>query len=309
LCLLEDGGTERLVGFEVKAVSDHEKGIVQATRYRIGVHEAYLCVADLGTAPQPWLLDSARQNGVGLALASQQGIDIRVEPATLRPDPAILLDTRRYLLGESNVRALGLNKPLHYVAVLAALRLSNDPVRVLTDDWGLKGSAIRHAYRGAETLGLIRGSQVTPKGEAYADTLSALDFDLKRDRYLTARRLVDQVPGYAALLRAVLLDNPAVQFIVQVLDACGTGPVTADKLAARAHVMEGGMARAVFGGSPGPGESWRIRPSTRFNLKAALYDVGLLSSPLAHGAGSSDEHGGYSASADIWCMERGAPIP
>src|SRR5678815_1693614 len=41
VCVYEADGAERLAGFEVKADADHEKGVVQANRYRTGVHEAY----------------------------------------------------------------------------------------------------------------------------------------------------------------------------------------------------------------------------------------------------------------------------
>jgi hypothetical protein len=40
LCLVEGDGAERLAGFEVNSTSDHEKGLIQANRYREGVHEA-----------------------------------------------------------------------------------------------------------------------------------------------------------------------------------------------------------------------------------------------------------------------------
>lgn len=55
VCVLDAGGTERLAGFEVKSTTDHEKGLIQAHRYREGVHEAYLCIAALELqVPETW---------------------------------------------------------------------------------------------------------------------------------------------------------------------------------------------------------------------------------------------------------------
>jgi hypothetical protein len=300
LCILQSDDAERLVGFEVKADTDLEKGVVQASRYRIGVHEAYLCIPSAPSGAPQWLTEAARQNGVGLACASRQGVEIPVAPPQIRPDPKTLLATRRYLLGEGNVRALGLNKPLHYVAVLMAFVGVEDPTSELINIWGLRESAVRHAYRGAETLGLISDGYATPKGRAYADIFRTLGFSLSQDRHLTRQRLANSNPGYAAVLRAILLDNATVIFIIRALAACGGGPVPADRLAARATIIEEGMARAVFGPRPEHNDIWHIRPTTRFNLKAALYDVGLLASPLGRGAGAVDKPGGYHPSADIW---------
>lgn len=299
VCLLYNGDVERVVGFEVKARTDLEKGIVQASRYLVGVHESYLCVPETDPPSTAWLADAARTNRIGLVLASEAGVDIRVPPPVARPDPRILLTTRRYLSGEGTVRALGLNKPLHYAAVLIACIESEDPAHLIRTVWGLNSSAVRHAFRGAETLGLVSNGHATPKGKAYAGAFRAMGFSLRHDRALTKVRLADHNPGYAALLRAILLDNPAVQLIVRTLDAVGGGPISADRLAGRAYPLDEGMARAVFGDRPSPDMSWEIRPSTRFNLKAALYDTGILSTPLSAGA-ASGVRGRYAAARDMW---------
>ena len=60
------------------------------------------------------------------------------------------------------------------------------------------------------------------------------------------------------------------------------------------------MALAVFGPAPLGSEAWQIRSATRFQLKAALYDVGLIDTPLARGASGSRGSGGYEPKADIW---------
>src|SRR5262245_21618185 len=222
VCMLGDDTAEWIIAFEVKAGRDHEKGLVQASRYGDGAHEAYLCVPALdGTAPL-WLSEGARRNGVGLIRASADRIDVEVAAARPRPDPLALEATRRYLEGESAIRALVLNSPLHYAAALVAVIQSDRPWETLRDDWGLGESAVQLAARGAATLGLIREGRATLKGKAYADTLLALGFDLRSARPLTRKRLVEHTPGFAALLRAVLLDHPPVQLILRALRAAGS---------------------------------------------------------------------------------------
>jgi hypothetical protein len=299
VCLLGDEPARWVAAFEVKAERDHEKGLVQASRYGDGAHEAYLCVPALDGAMPLWLSEGARRNGVGLIRASPERIDVEVVAARPRPDPLALAATRRYLEGESGVRALILNSPLHYAAALVAVVQSDRPWEALRDEWGLGESAVRLAARGAETLGLIRDERATLKGKAYADTLLALGFELRSVRPLTRKRLVEQAPGFAALLRAVLLDHPPVQLIMRALRAAGS-EVTADRLAGGAHALDHGMAQAVFGPRPAPGEAWVLRPTTRFQLKAALYDTGLLDSPLGKGASGPQAPGGYNPRQDVW---------
>jgi hypothetical protein len=65
VCTVDHAGSEYLAGFEVKGASGFERGVIQAGRYRDGVHEAYLCVARNGSLPE-WIRHAARQNGVGL---------------------------------------------------------------------------------------------------------------------------------------------------------------------------------------------------------------------------------------------------
>src|SRR2546423_6734274 len=105
VCMVEDHSTEAIAGFEVKADADHEKGLVQASRYRDGVHEAYLCVPGTAEQPQEWLSRVARDLGIGLITVWEHGLDVRTEPARPRPDPAEVLATRRNLLGEMTLPA------------------------------------------------------------------------------------------------------------------------------------------------------------------------------------------------------------
>jgi hypothetical protein len=51
VCTVDHAGSEYLAGFEVKGASGFERGVVQASRYRDGVHEAYLCVPRNGPLP------------------------------------------------------------------------------------------------------------------------------------------------------------------------------------------------------------------------------------------------------------------
>jgi hypothetical protein len=175
-----------------------------------------------------------------------------------------------------------------------------EPWDALRDEWGLGESAIYLAVRGAESLGLIAGGAVTVKGKAYADVLRLMGFTLGGCRHLTRSRLVRTAPNLAAALRSLLLQHPAVDLIVQTLLKWQGKPVAVQELAQRALALDEGLARAVLGAPPADGMPWSIRPATRFQLKAALYDVGLLDSPLARGASSRQRPGGYDPAEDIW---------
>src|SRR5262249_4414382 len=123
---------------------------------------------------------------------------------------------------------------------------------------------------------------------------------LGSSRALTRSRLADTNPAFAAVLRVILLEHPAVDLIVQALTVLAGGAASIEKVAQRAHLLDEGMALAVFGPPPLGNESWQIRPATRFQLKAALYDVGLIDTPLARGASGSQGFGGYDPKTDIW---------
>jgi hypothetical protein len=295
-----------LAGFEVKASSDHPSGIIQAARYREGVHEAYLCIprrhGEHGEreAIPDWLRRGAALNGIGLVRAAPDTLVIDVAPEPPRPDPRLLIATRSALLGEVAVRAFGLNKPLHYAAVLVAYAFHDDPLLALQQDWALGDSAIRLAIRGAENLGLITGGAVTLRGKAYADVLRLMGFTLSGCRRLTRTRLASSAPHFAAALRTILLQHPAVDLIIQALLRFGTETPNICALAQRALAIDEPLASAVFGAPPRPGDVWTIRPTTRFQLKAALYDVGLVNTPLARGASGPQLPGGYDPTVDQW---------
>lgn len=301
VCAVDRGYAEWLIAFEVKADADHEKGIVQASRYRLGAHAAYLCVPGHAADVAPWLRDVARSTGVGIVSARPETAEVCVEAAAPLPEPSALVETRRYLLGEASVRAFGLNKPLHYAAALMAYVSSPDPTASMVAGWGLRGSAVAHAIRGAETLGLLqRGGGATLRGQAFADVLKAVGLDLTRDRALTRRRLVQANSAYAAVLRAMLLDHPVIDFVVRALANRLGGQATASQLASAATAEDPALARAVFGEPDEFGRWISVRPATRFNLKAMLYDSGVLDSPLARGAGNAELRGGYDAEKDLW---------
>jgi hypothetical protein len=302
VCMVEDHGTEAIAGFEVKAETDHEKGLVQASRYRDGVHEAYLCVPGTTEQSQEWLSPIARDLGIGLITVWERGLDIRIEPARLRPHPAEVLATRRNLLGEMTLPAFNLNQPLHYIAVLVAFATQAQPREVLEREWGMNASLYQYAVRGARALGLVQGETPTLRGRTFADILCAVGFDLRTDRQLTdrARRTARDAPHLAAVLRRILLDHPAVDLIVQSLLRLG-GPVTIEQLAKQAHMIDAGMARAVFRPPPVvPDGRWDIPTHTTFQLKAMMYDAGLIDSPLAPGAGRGRKGCGYNPGNDLW---------
>src|SRR4051794_18509135 len=151
VCTVDHAGSEYLAGFEVKGATGFERGVIQASRYRDGVHEAYLCVPRNGPLPD-WLVTTARQIGVGLLQADPRALALNVAPEPPRPEPSLYLATRRYLLGEETTRSLGLNRPLHYVAALVAASSGDSPLEVLVQRWGLGESAARMALHGAQTL-------------------------------------------------------------------------------------------------------------------------------------------------------------
>lgn len=295
VCVQERGGAERVLAFEVKAERDHEKGIVQAQRYRPGAHESYLCVPG---RPASWLYQTALQVGVGLIAASAASVELVAEPAPPLPDTTELEVTRRRLVGERDFRAFGLNKPLHYAAALIA-HVQGKPDQLLVNVWGISSASASLAVRGAETFGLLDRGIPTPRGFALAEIISHLGFRLDRDRSLTRRRLIDAAPAYAAVLRLIQLDLFAVRMVVRALEAAG-GQVNMSELAAKAHILDPGLAGAVFG-EPPAGKGWLPRPTTAFQLKAQLYDTGVLDSPLAKGA-DSISRGEYDPSKDIWTL-------
>ena len=166
----------------------------------------------------------------------------------------------------------------------------------------MNASLYRYAVRGARALGLVQGETPTLRGRTYADILRTVGFDLRADRRLTGhhRRTARDAPHLAAVLRRVLLDYPAVDLIVQSLLHLD-GPVTVEQLAKQAHMIDAGMARAVFRPLPAvPDRRWDIPTHTTFQLKAMMYDAGLIDSRLATGAGRSRQGGGYNSGNDLW---------
>jgi hypothetical protein len=232
----------------------------------------------------------------------ERDLDLQIEPARLRPHPAEVLATRRNLLGEMTLPAFNLNQPLHYIAVLVAFATHAQPREVLEREWGMNASLYQYAVRGARALGLVQGETPTLRGRTYADILRTVGFDLRTDRRLTGhhRRTTRDAPNLAAVLRRILLDHPAVDLIFQSLRRVG-GPVTIEQLAKQAHMIDAGMARAVFRPLPVvPEGGWDIPTHTTFQLKAMMYDTGLIDSPLASGAGRGRKGGRYNPGNDLW---------
>jgi hypothetical protein len=156
------------------------------------------------------------------------------------------------------------------------------------------------ALRGAQTLSLLHEGEPTARGLAWADVLRVVGFNLDK-RFLTGvqHRLVRDDPGLAAVLRAILLAQDIVQLVVETLQGSPAG-MNANDLAWAAHRLDESMARALFGPPPEPAsEPWNLKPWSRFKLKANLYDVGILDSPLGPGA-SGSRSGRYDPRADWW---------
>src|SRR5262249_29636997 len=109
--------------------------------------------------------------------------------------------------------------------------------------------------------------------------------------------------------RTILLAQDVVQLVVQALQIAPAG-LTADELAWSTHRADEALSRALFGPPPEPAsEPWDLKPWSRFQLKAALYDVGVLDSPLGPGA-SGGRHGKYDPRTDWWRLGRSmTPIP
>lgn len=78
----------------------------------------------------------------------------------------------------------------------------------------------------------------------------------------------------------MMMNSPAVELILQALIAAYGGPLTAVHLARLATRLDDVLGRAVFGDPPDGVDTWQVRPTTRFQIKASLYDAGLLDSPL-----------------------------
>ncbi|HXI19128.1 MAG TPA: hypothetical protein VNM48_22410 [Chloroflexota bacterium] len=102
------------------------------------------------------------------------------------------------------------------------------------------------------------------------------------------------------MLRTVLLQHPAVALIVQVLSRDPNRVLRIEELAQKALGADEGLARAIFDAPPQDGGAWHVKPTTRFQLKAALYDVGLIDTRLASGAGGGTNAPTYDASQDLW---------
>jgi hypothetical protein len=131
---------------------------------------------------------------------------------------------------------------------------------------------------------------------------------------LTKTRLVASTPSLAAELRTILLQHPAVDLIVQALLRHSGERLDMCALATQALAIDEGLATAVFGPPPRAAEGWVIRATTRFQLKAALYDVGLIDTPLSRGASGPQGPDGYSPSTDFWqlgstCRSSGTTVP
>lgn len=300
LCIVHEADSDIVAAFEAKGETDHEKGIIQAKHYRRGAHESYLCIP---TDPSYVLRQDASDVGVGILTVTAERLVIAVPAPDPRPHPQAVTAARGYLtgiIGERQLGSLGLNKPLHYAAAAVATALHPDPVAALRSRWLETPSTAKQCFRGATTLGLLSTQgALTSRGVAVAQMLITSGFELDAACRHTQRgvRLVDVRPDWAAALRLVLLEQPIVVLVVRALSELAAAPIAALELMQTTQRLDMGLSLAAIGAPTPAGDAWEMRPSTRFQLKAALLDVGILDGRL--GRGASDGRG-YDPSADIW---------
>jgi hypothetical protein len=104
VCAQDRGGVgvQRVPAFAVKGLRDHEKGVVQAERYRHGADESYVCVPG---DPSSWLRRSAERLGVGVVAAKAEEVRVVVSAPAPQPEVGAREALRRRLLGERDFRA------------------------------------------------------------------------------------------------------------------------------------------------------------------------------------------------------------
>lgn len=300
--------SRRMIAIEVKSSSrSYQRGLTQALEYRQGVHDSYLCVPGPEQKLPEGARFAARENGCGVLCVEERTLSVAVEPPSVTPDPEHLLSTQRYLSERYIERAFGLNHPLNYVAALMAVREEGqDPVGFMLSEWGLESEgSIRHAIRGAETLGLVAPTGLTHMGRAYAKCFEELGFGFDSHKTYSRRgRLVGVAPGISALLRSIYLQLEGVQLTVEVLTQEPDETVDLTRLALDATEEDEGTALALFGEAE-PDELWRPIPTTVHQFKQALWHVGILKTKASKGAKNLNKYYPevYRPGIDIWELD------
>jgi hypothetical protein len=296
----------RVIALEVKgSTSKYEKGLTQATEYRRGAHESYLCVPGQEDAVPSGVRYSAREAGSGILCVTADCLKKAVTPRAVSPEPALLSSTQRYL-GERRLhRAFGLNYPLNYVAALISATDSSSPREHMFQHWGLKESSVDHAFNGAETLGLIAEDEPTALGQSYTGVFRQLGFTLSEHKtYSYKGRLVENAPGIASVLQTVYLRLNSTSLIVEVLSRASNTTLDLSSLAIEAMRIDEGTALALFG-EPDPEEPWRPTPTTVYQFKQNLWHIGVLRTSSADGTKSLEKSYPemYRPSQDTWGLD------
>jgi len=306
LFVLRESQQDRLVAVEVKRDSrQYEKGITQAAEYRRGVHDAYLCIPDHTGKVSSGLRFSAETMGGGILCVDPERVEIAVRPATVTPDPVALRTTERYLNERRVEKAFGLNYPLNYVAALMATVQSASPDTYMEEQWELSAGSIRHAFTGAETLGLISEDGPTHMGHAYAEAFSEMGFTFEtHGTYSRKGRLAKYAPGIASLLRTIYQQLDATCLIIETLKLLPDAGADLTTLALQAAERDEGTALALFG-EPDPQTPWRPTPTTVHTFKQALWHVGILRTKMAKGASNLNKNFPeiYRPSWDEWGLD------
>jgi hypothetical protein len=311
LCSLDRTGGALVTGFEVKASSrDWLQGLVQARRYRAGVHHSFLALPGRPTDLAREAGTMARETGVGVLVLSDGTWHEVVKPADPTPQPWTLGPTAGALEGVPLARQLQLNHPLNYLivpflaATLGAGRNLWEELEASWPDLGSPGTR-RHAVVGATTLRLVDANlHPTAEGSAVTDLLLALGFT-PQARPSKRARLADAAPAVAAIARFVFLQQPAVRLLLRSLVEAGR-PASLPQLAMMASRLDPPLGGALFLADP----SAEIRPdmsggaynaTTVFKLKQNLWHSGLLATGAHSSAGgrSSD----FCPEEDVWALE------
>ena len=309
ICSSGPASARTVTGFEVKpATGDWRQGLGQARSYRGGVHHSWLAIEGDARQLADGAAEQARELGVGLLVLDTRGDwHPLVRPTEPLPRPALLGSALSVLEGVPIARRLQLNHPLNYLAVAFVAHVA-PPGASLMEELGRRWSSLgsdgtrRHAITGAATIGLVDAAgALTLKGRTAAELMLALGFDAANPPPARAR-LCEAAPGLGAVVRFVLLHNPAIDLILRAL-ARQPGPVALPQLALAAAAIDPALAAALFLADPAaelrpdlPPAAWNN--STVFKLKQVLWHAGLVATKRHRSAGGTGTN--YDPASDLW---------
>lgn len=311
VCSVRQESCSMVAGFEVKAdIADWPKGLTQARVYRNGVHHAFLAVPFSTKGRTRALEQEARDSGIGVLMLDGSHWHEAVPAADPRPLPSKLQATALALEGVPAARKLQLNHPLNYL-VVPYLRLldGGTSLTILMERHWPDLQAVtsrRYAIEGARILGLIdMDGWLTPKGATIADLLQGVGF-LPENRPGKRLRLADASPAVAAVARAVLLSQPAVNLVVETLRRATNGSLRISELLDTTAHRDEVLARALFLRNPdrdlnAPIVAIDFRTATVFQFKQILWHAGILASKAEVGAGGGANR--YRPEDDRWSLD------